>query len=125
MSSEPKSADKLQAEIAREYRNFKPSDEVRQLAEELFASEPCEATPDHVLRTQVMDSRIPKNEREWWAKREIESQQARIEALEKAARGVVEARGIGFMQVHKEDVPEFMHLMNRIDKLAALLEEGE
>ena len=81
MSSEPKSADKLQAEIAREYRNFKPSDEVRQLAEELFASEPCEATPDHVLRTQVMDSRIPKNEREWWAKREIESQQARIEAL--------------------------------------------
>ena len=51
--------------------------------------------------------------------------QARIEALEKAARGVVEARGIGFMQVHKEDVPEFMHLMNRIDKLAALLEEGE
>ena len=84
MSSEPKSADKLQAEIAREYRNFKPSDEVRQLAEELFASEPCEATPDHVLRTQVMDSRIPKNEREWWAKREIESQQARIEALEEA-----------------------------------------
>ena len=48
---------------------------------------------------------------------------ARIEALEKAARGVVEARGIGFMQVHKEDVPEFMHLMNRIDKLAALLEQ--
>ena len=51
------------------------------------------------------------------------TQQARIEALEKAARGVVEARGIGFMQVHKEDVPEFMHLMNRIDKLAALLEQ--
>ena len=50
-------------------------------------------------------------------------QAARIEALEKAARGVVEARGIGFMQVHKEDVPEFMHLMNRIDKLAALLEQ--
>ena len=97
MSSEPKSADKLQAEIAREYRNFKPSDEVRQLAEELFASEPCEATPDHVLRTQVMDSRIPKNEREWWAKREIESQQARIGALEQqlkyAHKGIDIARG--------------------------------
>ena len=53
----------------------------------------------------------------------IATQQARIQALEKAARGVVEARGIGFMQVHKEDVPEFMHLMNRIDKLAALLEQ--
>ena len=53
----------------------------------------------------------------------IDEQQARIQALEKAARGVVEARGIGFMQVHKEDVPEFMHLMNRIDKLAALLEQ--
>ena len=56
---------------------------------------------------------------------EFEQAKVRIEALEKAARGVVEARGIGFMQVHKEDVPEFMHLMNRIDKLAALLEEGE
>ena len=151
MSSEPKSADKLQAEIAREYRNFKPSDEVRQLAEELFASEPCEATPDHVLRTQVMDSRIPKNEREWWAKREIESQQARIgaltaeveeqarllgasgsreaellarvEALENAAKSVAKAKGKGFAQVHKDDVPWFMHLMNRIDALAALLQE--
>ena len=41
-----------------------------------------EATPCNVLREQIMDSRIPKNEREWWAKREIESQQARIEALE-------------------------------------------
>ena len=47
-----------------------------------------EATPCNVLREQIMDSRIPKNEREWWAKREIESQQARIEALEKAAKAV-------------------------------------
>ena len=113
MSSEPKSADKLQAEIAREYRNFKPSDEVRQLAEELFASEPCEATPDHVLRTQVMDSRIPKNEREWWAKREIESQQARIEALEKAATEVVEC-GVDAMAYDRRQV---------LDALAALLQE--
>ena len=50
-----------------------------------------EATPCNVLREQIMDSRIPKNEREWWAKREIESQQARIEALEKAARDLLNA----------------------------------
>ena len=30
------------------------------------------ATPPAVLRDQIMDSRIPKNEREWWAAREIE-----------------------------------------------------
>ena len=70
------------------------------------------------------DGKLP-HELEEGAEEAWDYQQARIEALEKAARGVVEARGIGFMQVHKEDVPEFMHLMNRIDKLAALLEEGE
>lgn len=32
----------------------------------------CEATDPAELRRQIMDSRIPKNEREWWAAREIE-----------------------------------------------------
>lgn len=33
---------------------------------------PCQATPAATLREQIMDSRIPKNEREWWAARTIE-----------------------------------------------------
>ena len=47
----------------------------------------------------------------------------RIEALENAAKSVAKAKGKGFAQVHKDDVPWFMHLMNRIDALAALLHE--
>ena len=31
-----------------------------------------QATPNATLREQIMDSRIPKNEREWWASRHIE-----------------------------------------------------
>jgi hypothetical protein len=34
--------------------------------------QPCQATPAGDLRQQIMDSRVPKNEREWWASREIE-----------------------------------------------------
>ena len=48
---------------------------------------------------------------------------ARVEALENAAKSVAKAKGKGFAQVHKDDVPWFMHLMNRIDALAALLQE--
>ena len=33
---------------------------------------PCQATPPVDLRQQIMDSRVPKNEREWWASRTIE-----------------------------------------------------
>jgi hypothetical protein len=34
--------------------------------------QPCQATPAGDLRQQILDSRVPKNEREWWASREIE-----------------------------------------------------
>lgn len=51
---------------------------------------PYQATPSATLREQVMDRRIPKSEREWWASREIESLErrnseltARIAELEK------------------------------------------
>lgn len=33
---------------------------------------PCQVTPSADLRQQIMDSRVPKNEREWWAQRTIE-----------------------------------------------------
>ena len=32
----------------------------------------CAATPEADLEQHIMDSRIPKSEAEWWAKREIE-----------------------------------------------------
>jgi hypothetical protein len=33
---------------------------------------PCKATDPQELERQIMDPNIPKNEREWWAAREIE-----------------------------------------------------
>lgn len=44
------------------------------------------ATPPEELRRQIMDPRVPKNEREWWASREIEAQAARIAELTEALR---------------------------------------
>jgi len=35
-----------------------------------------QATPRAELERQIMDSNVPKNEREWWAAREIERLQA-------------------------------------------------
>lgn len=43
-----------------------------------------QATPHDDLIGQIMDSRVPKNEREWAAAREIEALRARAEAAEKA-----------------------------------------
>lgn len=33
---------------------------------------PCKATNPSELQRQIMSSNVPKNEREWWAKRRIE-----------------------------------------------------
>ncbi len=42
-----------------------------------YADKSYEATNPRELQKQIMDCRVPKNEREWWASR-------RIETLEKA-----------------------------------------
>lgn len=44
-----------------------------------------QATPAHILETQIMHLRIPKNEREWWARREIELLRDKVEALQSCA----------------------------------------
>ena len=44
---------------------------------------PCKATPREELRNQIMSSIIPKNEREWWAKRTIEQLERELNALTK------------------------------------------
>lgn len=49
----------------------------------------CAAAPREELESQVMDSNIPKNEREWWARGQIETLRARIAELE-AAQGSVD-----------------------------------
>jgi DNA repair exonuclease SbcCD ATPase subunit len=41
---------------------------------------PCQATPAGDLRQQIIDSRVPKNEREWWASREIEKLERELAA---------------------------------------------
>jgi hypothetical protein len=42
--------------------------------------QPCQATSAGDLRQQIMDSRVPKNEREWWASREIEKLERELAA---------------------------------------------
>jgi chromosome segregation ATPase len=44
--------------------------------------QPCQATPAGDLRQQILDSRVPKNEREWWASRTIEKLETELAALE-------------------------------------------
>ena len=41
---------------------------------------PYQATPSADLRQQIMDSRVPKNEREWWAQRTIEKLETELSA---------------------------------------------
>jgi hypothetical protein len=47
-----------------------------------------QATPHDALIAQIMDSRVPKNEREWAAAREIE----RLRDELRIARSIVETR---------------------------------
>ena len=46
---------------------------------------PCQATPSANLRQQIMDSRVPKNEREWWAQRTIERLETELAAMQARA----------------------------------------
>ena len=47
---------------------------------------PCQATPGATLREQIMDSRIPKNEREWWAARTIEKLERELAEAKQESR---------------------------------------
>jgi hypothetical protein len=51
--------------------------------------QPCQATPRAELLRQLLDSRIPKNEREWCAAREIEELRKDKERLDWLARNLV------------------------------------
>jgi hypothetical protein len=53
--------------------------------------QPCQATPAGDLRQQILDSRVPKNEREWWASREIEKLERELAAA-KAERDLAITR---------------------------------
>ena len=41
------------------------------------------ATPDDILREQIVNPSVSKNEREWWASKEIQSLQFKLELLRK------------------------------------------
>lgn len=53
---------------------------------------PCQATPSADLRQQIMDSRVPKNEREWWSQRTIEKLETEL-ACEKGNRNHLIEKG--------------------------------
>ena len=48
---------------------------------------PCQATPAGDLRQQILDSRVPKNEREWWASRTIEKLERELAETERLRFG--------------------------------------
>lgn len=58
---------------------------------------PYQATPAATLRQQIMDSRIPKNEREWWASHHIEELEHQL----------AEARRSCVSGFYEDIVPEF------------------
>ena len=68
---------------------MKPTDDASQFPENGMSAtprtddKPRQATPFADLRQQIMDSRVPKNEREWWAQRTIEKLETEL-AAEKA-----------------------------------------
>jgi hypothetical protein len=49
--------------------------------------QPCQATSAGDLRQQILDSRVPKNEREWWASREIEKLERELTETERQRFG--------------------------------------
>jgi hypothetical protein len=49
--------------------------------------QPCQATPAGDLRQQILDSRVPKNEREWWASRTIEKLERELTETERLRFG--------------------------------------
>lgn len=51
------------------------------------------ATPHTVLRDQIIDPRIPKNEREWWAAREIARLERELNKANEALRFIAEWGG--------------------------------
>jgi hypothetical protein len=53
-----------------------------------------QATDPKILREEIMDGRIPKNEREWWAKKEIEKLESDLSSLREKLKEV-EARQKG------------------------------
>ena len=106
---EPKETDKLQAEIAKEY-NFAPSAELRQLAEQLWDEEEKKSTPEHVIRTQVMDPRIPKNEREWWAFRRIKELEHDCEFY-RALLAIVHREYVGYADPEPETDDQAIAMM--------------
>jgi hypothetical protein len=70
------------------------------------------ATPAADLRKQIMDSRIPKNEREWWAHRTI------IELVEALEWAVNDMQG-----VTKYTNPEQWH--NSMDRALLALDSAK
>ena len=46
-----------------------------------YENKPRDATPSKFLREYIMDSRIPKNEAEWWANRRIQELERENAAL--------------------------------------------
>lgn len=70
---------------------MKPTDDASHIPENGMSTTPrtddtpCQATPSASLRQQIMDSRVPKNECEWWASRTITKLETELAAAKARA----------------------------------------
>lgn len=88
----------------------------------------CDATLGEELRRQIMDSRVPKNEREWWAAREIErlerwkSEQLLVESKWDPQR-VAQLLGIGLGQDIRPNIePKIVALLRLLEEQQAQID---
>lgn len=86
-----------------------------------------QATLPRTLEKQIMDSTVPKNEREWWAAREIERLRAEVQHWKanhdnrvEAARVLIERNDLPF-----DRVPAYKHYLHLQEDVAALRAENE
>ncbi len=90
--------------------------------------QPCQATPAGDLRQQIMDSRVPKNEREWWASREIEKLERELAETERLRFGADADRRrlrAQLAAIEEDGTEEHNAAVGLRQKLVAVLDRAE
>lgn len=79
------------------------------------------STPPATLEQWIMDGNVPKNEREWWAKKEIDRLRAENGALRAA---LIQARGALMVDAMvQDDGSPYGTTMEALDAIAVALKE--
>lgn len=92
---------------------------------EAMSKQPYQATPHADLIAQIMDSRVPKNEREWAAGREIERLRTDLAVMNDAIDAAYEDGRISACNAGKPGCPRAAELRALVDACAPYLKAGE